>query len=252
MMKKVHLDYSFNLRWIVRTRYLIMLFLSATVVVSQEVSPSPIQNTTLYSSLSSATLYGPLVIPTPSSLPQYTCKTGPDTQAYGNVLIRTNHIYLDISNPVNCSGVITSWLYCHYIIGFRNATSSLWPCVWRRANNSEELGYEIVGCNPFVTVPGDGESFRCRYHIPSNPDELITVEEGDYIGFYVPDSGLLPALSIPRLDISSYQLVRDVGGFTSFVRDSEMRNISCTPNCGRALLRAEIGMCSISGDITDL
>lgn len=244
MMKKLQLQSitSLNLRWRTTGRSLLLLCLFTTSVVCQRVTPSPTPSS-LYppNFATNTTRVGSLVVPTPASPPQFTCRTGPDSQTYNYFLIGTNHIYLDISQSVNCSGVITSWLYCHHIIGFREATSSLWLCVWRRANHSEERGYEAVGCNQFSTVPGDGEDFRCQYHIPSNPDELIPVEEGDYIGFYVPDSGLLPALSIPDHGVSNYQLIRDVEGFTSFIKDSEMQNLSCWPNCGRALVGAEIG-----------
>lgn len=232
-----------KLRWRTSNRSLLLLIcLLTTSVDCQNVTPTPTPTILHPSSFAiSATSIDLLVVPTPASLSQLTCQTGPDTQAYDYFLIGTNQIYLDISQSVNCSGVITSWFYCHHIIGFREATSSLWLCVWRRANHSEERGYEVVGCNQFTTVPGDGEDFRCQYHIPSNVDELIAVEEGDYIGFYVPDSGLLPALSLPNHDVNNYQLIRDVHGFASFIKDSELKYLSCWPNCGRALLRAEIG-----------
>ena len=146
------------------------------------------------------------------------------------VIIGTNKIYLDVSKPINCSGAITSWQYCHFIIGFRNASSGLWPCVWRQSNDSEASSYENVGCNKFTVVPGDGDNFRCQYFIPSNPADVIEVKEGDYIGFYVPDSGLLPALSQVDDNAGDDQLlrVRNVTGFTSYLKDSELRNCQST------------------------
>jgi hypothetical protein len=115
--------------------------------------------------------------------------------------------------------------------------------VWRRSLNSNESepGYENVGCNKFVIVPGDGEEFRCRDFVPSNPADVIEVEEGDYIGFYVPDSGLLPALSVldENSELDQLLRVRNVTGFTSYLKDSELRLV--TPISGSALLRAEIG-----------
>ena len=239
---------TLKLRWKTSNRsllHILLICLMTKCMDCQKVTPSP--TPTILHSLSfvtSATLIDPLVVPTPVSLPQFTCQTGPDTQlqAYNYFLIGTDQIYLDNSQSVNCSGVITSWFYCHHIIGFREATSSLRLCVWRRANHSEERGYEVVGCNQFSTVPGDGEDFRCQYHIPSNFGELIAVEEGDYIGFYVPDSGLLPVLSLPDHDANNYQLIRNVNGFASFIKDSELQYLSCWPNCGRAILRAEIGV----------
>ena len=204
------------------------------------VSPSRHISSTIYtgtSGLSSS------LVPTPSPLPPNICWSGPDTEEFQNVIIRTSTIYLDLSKPINCSGAIISWQYCHYIIGFREASSGLWPCVWRRSLNlnDSEAGYENVGCNRFIVVPGDGEDFRCREFVPSNPADVIEVEEGDYIGFYVPDSGLLPALSIVNESTEFDELlrVRNVTGFTSYLKDSELRIV--TPRSGSALLRAEIG-----------
>lgn len=248
MMKKMYSVTLLNLRWKTSNygSLLSLVCLLTTSVDCQAVTPSP-TSTTLHplSSTTNATRIVPMVVPTPASLPQFTCQTGPDTQAYDYFLIGTNQIYLDISQSVNCFGVITRWFYCHHIIGFREATSSLRLCVWRRANHSEERGYEVVRCNQFSIVPGDGEDFRCQYHIP---DELIAVEEGDYIGFYVPDSGLLPVLSLPDHDVDNYQVIRDVHGFASFIKDSELQYLSCWPDCGRALLRAEIGVLIIGGN----
>lgn len=189
------------------------------------------------------------ITPTPSPLPKFTklnCSVGPDTQVSERFLILTNSVYLDITERVNCSGAITTWSYCHYLIGFRSATSELWPCVWRRSNTSDgEMGYENMGCNRLSIIPGDGDSFRCGEYSPSDPAEIITVEEGDYIGFYVPDSALLPGLAVPTQDKAHYQLVRNETGFTNFIKDTELRHLLCTPNCGRAILKAEIGESSI-------
>lgn len=207
---------------------------------NQTVSPSRhiSSSTTTYTSALSSSL-----VPTPSPLPPNICWSGPDTEEFRNVIIGTSKIYLDLSKPINCSGAIISWQYCHYIIGFRNASSGLWPCVWRRSFNlsDSEAGYENVGCNRFIVVPGDGDDFRCRDFLPSNPADVIEVEEGDYIGFYVPDSGLLPALSIVNESTGLDKLlrVRNVTGFTSYLKDSELRIV--TPQSGSALLRAEIG-----------
>ena len=65
------------------------------------------------------------------------------------------------------------------------------------------------------------------------------MEEGDYIGFYIPDVGLFVGLSSSIYDEGNYQLERNVTGFSDFIEDSELRNTTDTP--GRALLSAEIG-----------
>ena len=240
-MKQVEFS-RFSVRYLLVVCVLLVISSSVHGVV---VAPSPTSTSSLSSleptSAASSTSVPQTLSSTPLPEPPYNCSTGPEGQELDRFLIATNRVYLDISVPVNCSGVIVRWHYCHFIIGFRNATSSLSFCAWRRSNDSEELTYEIVGCNTLTTVPGDGESFRCRQYVPSNPTEIITVEEGDYIGFYVPDSALLPALSVPENDRDNYQLIRNVTGPASTLKYSELRNLSCTPNCGRALLKADIG-----------
>ena len=220
-----------------------LLLMSSSFGYGMIVTPSPTQSSS--SSLQSQSIPLTTLDPTPSPDldPPYNCstRTGPEGEDFNQFLIATNRVYLDISESVNCSGVIVKWRICHFIIGFRNATSSLSFCAWRSSNNSDEVTYEIVGCNTLTTIPGDGESFRCRQYAPKNPAEFLTVEEGDYIGFYVPDSGLLPALSVGENDENSYQMIRNVTGTASFLRRSELRPLSCTPLCGRALLKADIG-----------
>ena len=240
MMRKVELFLLKRHRTTGKSLLLCFILLLVKVVLSssQTISPSTHTPTILQKFVSSSLIS---IVPTPSPLPQYTCQSGPDTEDFRNVIIGTNKIYLDVSKPINCSGAITSWQYCHFIIGFRNASSGLWPCVWRQSNDSEASSYENVGCNKFTVVPGDGDNFRCQYFIPSNPADVIEVKEGDYIGFYVPDSGLLPALSQVDDNAGDDQLlrVRNVTGFTSYLKDSELRIVN--PPSGSALLRAEIG-----------
>ncbi len=210
--------------------------LKVAALSSQTISPSRRILSTTFTTIVNS------VVPTPTPLPPNTCWSGPDTEEYQNVFgIGTNVVYLDLSKPINCSGAIISWRYCHRVIGFRHTSSGLRPCVWRRSNinDSSETGYENVGCNTFIVVPGDGDNFRCQSFVPSNPADVIEVEEGDYIGFYVPDSGLLPALSPVDNSAGPDQLLRarNVTGFTSYLKDSELVFV----NSGSALLRAEIG-----------
>ena len=204
---------------------------------NQTVSPSTlIPSTTTHTLVSSSS---PVATPSPL-LPPDTCWSGPDTKEFSSVIIGTSTLYLDLSKAINCSGAIISWQYCHYIIGFRDASSSLVPCIWRRS----KAGYENVGCNSFTVVPGDGEDFRCRDFTLSNPADVIEVEEGDYIGFYVPDSGLLPALSIvDESDLDQLLRARNVTGFTSYLKDSELTLVL---RSGSALLRAQIGTHNIT------
>lgn len=183
-------------------------------------------------------------LPIQSPLPLHsTCQTGPEfVDKVSGRITETDHVYLDLSQPVNCSGVITRWYYCHIVIAFRNTPSELWPCVWRQSSYLE--GYETIGCNRFKIIPGDGDTIRCRLYVPPNPSDLLRVKEGDYIGFYVPDSGIILALSPASDDIGHYQLRSNKTGFSSFVADSELVRVSSEP--GRALLSAEIGTINLT------
>ena len=226
------------LRPLVTSVLCLTMMLSTKKIQGQEVTPSPSLVITQTSHAGTSS-----ISPTPTPLPQYTCRTGPDTQDFRHFIIRTNTIYLDISEPVSCSGFITRWHYCHYVIGFRNTLAGLRPCVWRRSNTSVEE-FEVVGCNNITVVPGEGENTQCRSHDPTlDPDQVIFVEEGDYIGFYVPDSSLFPTLA-PIDNDRQPLLFRSNTGFVSSFLESELENASCAGevSCGRALLNAEIGI----------
>ena len=223
---------------------LLLIALSPGAVTSLDLTVSPSSSTQATRSLppfsistASSTRNYP-VLPTLSPLPRtHTCISGPIIEQSDGRVTVTKRIYLDISEPVNCSGVITSWYYCHIVIGFRDKSSGLWPCVWRRPENA--TGYELVACNKFSIIPGDGDEFRCHEYVPSNPSEFIRVEKGDYIGFYSPDSGLLLAFSDSSYDEDHYQMERNETGFSNFIGDSELEYASHT--AGRILLSAEIG-----------
>ena len=201
---------------------------------TQAIEPSP----SLSSSHAATSTSSSPVLPTLSPLPsQHTCTSGPELVQASGTVTTADRIYLDLSEPVNCTGVITSWYFCHYVIGYRDILSGLWPCAWRKSNDSS--GYDKVGCNKITFVPGEGKQFRCRKYVPSHPSDFIRVEEGDYIGFYVPDVGLFVAFSSSVYDEGHYQLERNDTGFFDFIEDSELRNATSTP--GRAMLNAEIG-----------
>ena len=225
--------------------FVIIISPGASLVVSPSLStqatyPSPsLSSTYAQAATSTRSSQSQPVLPTLSPLPtRHTCTSGPDFVEPSGTITTTDRIYLDLSEPVNCTGVITSWYFCHYIIGYRDILSGLWPCVWRRSNDSS--GYDRVGCNKIMLVPGgEVNELKCREFVPSHPSDFIRVEEGDYIGFYIPDIGLFVALSSPIYDEGNYQLERNETGFSDFIGDSELRNTTSTP--GRALLSAEIG-----------
>ena len=55
------------------------------------------------------------VLPTLSPQPPHACMSGPELKGTSSEVVVTDRIYLDISEPINCSGVITSWTYCHIV-----------------------------------------------------------------------------------------------------------------------------------------
>ena len=216
------------------------LLVSPSSSIQAMIDPSPSLSSSYAAAFTTSQSSSPAAVqPTISPLPiQHTCTSGPEFIRASGTITTTDRIYLDLSQPVNCTGVITSWYFCHYIIGYRDIPSGLWPCVWRRSNDSS--GYEKIGCNKIQLLPGGKvNELKCRQFVPSNPSDFISVEEGDYIGFYIPDVGLFVGLSSSIYDEGNYQLERNVTGFSDFIEDSELRNTTDTP--GRALLSAEIG-----------
>ena len=213
-------------------------------------SNSSTQASFFTTSSSTTSSISPTSLPTP---PHSMCRTGPQFDNFlpdvaDNIntysLAVTDHVYLDNSDPVPCSGVITRWHYCFVVLGFHNLSSGLQPCVWRRSNpkDNSSAGYVKVGCNEFAIVPGERDGLQCQYFAPLSHSDFIRVEEGDYIGFYVPDAGLFVPFSLPSDDdddAGSYQQQRIAMGFAPFIKDSELRNATTQP--GRALLSAEIG-----------
>ena len=153
-------------------------------------------------------------------------------------LLETDKIYIDLNEPLRCSGVIVRWDYCHYVLGFRGTRSGIWPSIWQRAENDST--YSLVGVNRITIIPGNEQdsTVRCGSYTPQ-PWELIKVEEGQYVGFFLPDSGLFVALSSFDDDPGKFQLERESFGFTNFLNESELINSSTV--LGRALLRAVIG-----------
>ena len=211
-------------------------------------TPSSTQTSSFTSSSTTSSIN--VTVSTPSPLSQHNmCRTGPQFDNLPDVadninayrLAVTDHIYLDNSEPLPCSGVITGWHYCYVVLGFHNVSSGLQPCVWRRSNsNDSNAGYKKVGCNEFTIIPGERDGLQCQYFTPLSHSDFIRVEEGDYIGFYVPDAGLFLPFSSPDDDTDSYQQQRTAMGFAPFIKDSELRNATTQP--GRVLLRAEIGI----------
>ena len=202
-----------------------------------------LQATTTVSSIAAPASYSQLirVTLTPAATQPQMCSTGPNIgkpYPYGGFTETSNTLYIDLSVPVPCSGIIVRWNYCHLVPGFSQSPAQIWPTVWRRANDT---GYSLVGKNIFSVIPGSGTDYRCGTLIPRSC-ERIQVEEGDYIGFYLPDSGVFVTVSTLQADPGHHQLQKRSEGFADHLNDSEL--ISAGNQTGRAQLGAIIGVLS--------
>ena len=208
---------------------------TGAVISSHPPSPSiPLVNATAVE-IPSLTITS-FSIPRPTPTP-HLCATGLERGiAPDGSIFLLGTVYFDLSEPIPCSGIIVGWHYCHYVIGFRGIPASVWPCVWRRVNDT---GYSRVGLNRITITPaiGDNQKYHCGNYTPK-PEELIQVEIGDVIGFYAPEKGLFIAAASSSED-SYFQFQRAEPGFVQFVNDSDFVQVGNTS--GRALLGATIG-----------
>ena len=163
-----------------------------------------------------------------------TCITGPSTLASSHIFVNGRQYFSDAAD-VECNGTVTSWFFCHYVIGFRLQQMELWPGVWRRDGDE----FNLVGLNMIVLEPpGFGEQFRCMNYQVDAAD-WFQAKEGDYVGFYVPDNGVFIASATAQSDPGRHQLQRDVYGFAENFTASELNQAASS--FGRAIIRALIG-----------
>ena len=93
-------------------------------------------------------------------------------------------LYLDTSHPVECGGLLTDWILCHYRTQFiqpRDYQVELQ--VWRQNSNNQ---YSMIGAS-MQTVTGSffrDLAFNCRDYSLSQADH-IPVEPGDVIGVHL-------------------------------------------------------------------
>lgn len=162
------------------------------------------------------------------------CRTGPST-VDSNTIFSNGKQYVSDAG-IECSGFITAWNFCHYVIGFRDQETELWAGAWRIENNV----YNLVGLNVMVLDPAghDGSQFRClEYKI--DPADWIEVIEGDYIGFFVPENGVFMGSASAQSDPGHTQRQRSEYGYVENFNVSDLE--PATNSFGRALLGAQIG-----------
>lgn len=163
------------------------------------------------------------------------CMTGPAMQESNSIFVNGRQ-YLSDSGEVACSGPITAWHFCHYVIGFRHLQMELWAGAWRLEGDT----FNLVGLNVIIVDPPGYEEdrLRCVDH-QVDPFEWIEAQEGDYIGFFLPDNGVFVASASPQSDPDHQQHQRSEYGYASSFNASEVEVAAAS--FGRAILRAEIG-----------
>ena len=163
------------------------------------------------------------------------CMAGPSLEDSNSIYVNGRQ-YLSDRGDVACNGYITTWNFCHYVIGYRDQPMELWPGAWRLVGDY----YRLVGLNVIVIEPPgyDGEQLRCKLYDVEASD-WIEVQEGDYIGFYLPENGVFVASASAESDPDRQQMQRSVYGYAGDFNASEV--IEAASSVGRALLRATIG-----------
>lgn len=167
------------------------------------------------------------------------CTTGPTMQESNSIFVNGRQ-YLSDSGEVECNGTVIAWSFCHYVIGFRLVDMAIWAGAWRFTDGL----YELVGLNVIkVDAPGyGGEQLRC-VEFQLEASEWFEVQEGDYIGFYLPDNGVFVASASTQSDPDHRQMQRNMYGYAENFNASEVERAASS--FGRALLRATISESSI-------
>ena len=93
-------------------------------------------------------------------------------------------LYLDTSHPVECGGLLTDWILCHYQTQFLIARDyQVELQVWRQESNNQ---YSMIGVS-METITGSffqDSAFNCRDYSLAQADH-IPVEPGDIIGVHL-------------------------------------------------------------------
>lgn len=119
--------------------------------------------------------------------------------------------YLDLQNPLSCSGNLTAWHFCYYTAAMPPADFSshntfhwAWLRVWRRVNSSVLL-QQIHDHQVRLRNGSPNTSFLCQDEVLSEPE---SIQAGDILGVYLPVTPILPVPVIGQ-GISGYSLFRD-------------------------------------------
>ena len=98
--------------------------------------------------------------------------------------------YLDLKNPLDCSGNLTGWHFCFYAAATPlspNTSYWVWFQIWREVGNSFQLQKVFNHQVQFSGFTSNNDTFVCREIVVSN-SESFSVQVGDLLGVYLPVS----------------------------------------------------------------
>ena len=179
----------------------------------------------------------PTVVPAPSSY----CSAGYAPDAIDGAdgvhhwrsltALEGNRLYLDVGNPIPCSGTVVEWKYCHRVLGFTESRASFLPGVWRYETEGERYVSVVRGTD--VVEHQREVGYQCgRVSV-----RLAGVQEGDIIGFYVPDEGLFVLVNDSTATAESRFLYYTTSNYFGVLDPTNAVEIS---GLGRPLLEALI------------
>lgn len=115
---------------------------------------------------------------------QESCTVGHLAEPQSPLNIANGEIFLDMDNPVPCSGFITAWHFCHHMPASQEIATGILQ-LWRPIAGSDT--YErVYDLSLNVDIPSQSEeAFMCDDHELQESD-YIPVQENDVLAVYKP------------------------------------------------------------------
>ena len=114
------------------------------------------------------------------------CVIGKKPEVFGDNIRSVSGLFLNLDNPAQCNGYVTSWNICYYV--FEGEQNTIEVGVWR--NNSENENFDLVSKSMLRIQLSSSASieFICQqWEVSSH----IMVRTGDVVGvYYAPDESL--------------------------------------------------------------
>ena len=103
-------------------------------------------------------------------------------------------LYIDMDQPLSCSGQITSWDLCYYSpnIVFYGTSVPVELQVWR-FDDALAQAEKVVGYRYNVSIPQLPPRFQC-ISIELNRDEYMNVMAGDLVGVWLYQNTFIPVV----------------------------------------------------------